>query len=192
MALGNPVDAAVTGFQSLNAATGAWNGRTLTAGAGISISNGTGTAGNPTITSLGPPTYTTGSFTPGIAFGGSAVGITYNVASTAGQYTQIGNVVFYSIRVIMTSKGAAVGAATITGLPVLTGPAIPFCQGNLFSSFLSWDAGYTYVLVQTIPSSTTMQINENIINRNSANPPLTNTAFANNTEIVSTGFYFTS
>ena len=44
MVLGNAVNASQTGFQSLNATNGAWNGRTLTAGAGISITNGNGTA----------------------------------------------------------------------------------------------------------------------------------------------------
>ncbi len=48
MAFNNAVNASQTGFQSLTSA-GAWNGRTLTAGSGISISNGDGTAGNPVI-----------------------------------------------------------------------------------------------------------------------------------------------
>lgn len=57
MALGNAVDAQTTGFQSLNAATGVWNGRTLTPGTGISITNQDGTGGNPVISSTGsnPP-----------------------------------------------------------------------------------------------------------------------------------------
>lgn len=50
MAIGNAVNAAQTGFQSLTAG-GVWNGRTLTAGGGVSITNGDGTAGNPTISS---------------------------------------------------------------------------------------------------------------------------------------------
>lgn len=50
MAFNNAVDATETGFQSLNS-SGVWHGRTLTAGTGISISNGDGTGGNPTIAS---------------------------------------------------------------------------------------------------------------------------------------------
>ncbi len=50
--LGNAVDAHTTGFQSLNAATGVWNGRTLVAGSGISITNTDGTVGNPTIAAV--------------------------------------------------------------------------------------------------------------------------------------------
>lgn len=58
MALTNNVNADVTGFQSVNATTGVWNGRTLTAGTGISISNGDGTAGDPTISATGAGTFT--------------------------------------------------------------------------------------------------------------------------------------
>jgi len=57
MAFNNAVDATQTGFQSITSA-GAWNGRTLTAGAGISISNGDGTAGNPVITATGSGLFT--------------------------------------------------------------------------------------------------------------------------------------
>lgn len=52
MAFNNAVNANQTGFQSLTSG-GVWNGRTLTAGAGISIANGDGTAGNPTISAPG-------------------------------------------------------------------------------------------------------------------------------------------
>lgn len=53
MALGNSVNASTTGFQSLNASTGVWNGRNLVAGTGISITNTDGTGGNPTISATG-------------------------------------------------------------------------------------------------------------------------------------------
>lgn len=53
MPLANSVNASQTGFQSLNAATGVWNGRSLTPGAGISITNQDGTGGNPVITATG-------------------------------------------------------------------------------------------------------------------------------------------
>ena len=53
MVLANAVNASQTGFQSLNATTGVWNGRSLTPGAGISITNQDGTGGNPVITATG-------------------------------------------------------------------------------------------------------------------------------------------
>lgn len=53
MGLGNAVNAAITGFQSLNGMNGDWIGRTLQAGAGISITNANGTAGDPVITATG-------------------------------------------------------------------------------------------------------------------------------------------
>lgn len=59
MPLSNPVNASVQGFQSLNTATGAWTGRSLTAGVGISITNADGTGGNPTISSTGSVAWTT-------------------------------------------------------------------------------------------------------------------------------------
>lgn len=55
MAINNAVNATVTGFQSLNATTGVWNGRTLQPGTGISITNGDGTGGDPTISATNSP-----------------------------------------------------------------------------------------------------------------------------------------
>lgn len=52
MVFNNSIDANTSGFQSLTTA-GVWNGRTLVAGSGISITNADGTAGNPTISSSG-------------------------------------------------------------------------------------------------------------------------------------------
>lgn len=48
MALANAINATQTGIQS-QTSSGVWNGRTITAGAGISIENGDGISGNPTI-----------------------------------------------------------------------------------------------------------------------------------------------
>lgn len=55
MAINNAVNAKVTGFQSLNATTGVWNGRTLQEGTGISITNADGTGGDPTISATSSP-----------------------------------------------------------------------------------------------------------------------------------------
>ena len=60
--------------------------------------------------------YAEGTWTPRIAFGGGTTGITYN-GVTAGHYTRMGRMVFFSAWIVLTSKGSSVGAAIITGLP---------------------------------------------------------------------------
>lgn len=59
--------------------------------------------------------YEEGTFVPGIAFGGAAVGVTY--VSNTGNYTKIGNRVFYSLAITTSSRGTSVGSLSITGLP---------------------------------------------------------------------------
>jgi len=64
MVLNNAVNAQTQGFQSLNTSTGVWNGRTLTPGTGISITNQDGTGGNPTISATSsPPDTAFGTYT---------------------------------------------------------------------------------------------------------------------------------
>ena len=60
--------------------------------------------------------YEEGAWTPSIAFGGAAVGVTYD-SDNAGVYTKIGNRVFVSGRLVLTSKGSSVGTVLIGGLP---------------------------------------------------------------------------
>ena len=59
--------------------------------------------------------YETGTWTPALAFGGVVTGITYS--AQLGTYTLIGREVTCRFRIVLTSKGAATGAATISGLP---------------------------------------------------------------------------
>jgi hypothetical protein len=63
--------------------------------------------------------YEEGTFDFGIAFGGSSVGVTYTIR--AGQYTKVGRKVTVTGYIILSSKGAEVGNATITGLPFVVG-----------------------------------------------------------------------
>jgi hypothetical protein len=65
MPLNNAVNAQTQGFQSLNTSTGVWNGRTLTPGTGITITNQDGTGGNPTISASSSP--------PDTSFGTSVI-----------------------------------------------------------------------------------------------------------------------
>lgn len=59
--------------------------------------------------------YEEGTWTPDLQFGGANTGITYTVR--AGYYTKIGNVVFGTCWILLSSKGSATGDATIAGMP---------------------------------------------------------------------------
>jgi hypothetical protein len=54
-------------------------------------------------------------WTPGIAFGGAAVGVTYT--SQTGHYVKLNNLVFIWGSFTINNPGVSAGAATITGLP---------------------------------------------------------------------------
>jgi len=57
----------------------------------------------------------TGTWVPGIAFGGAAVGMTFSIQT--GTYYRIGDSVFVRAFVTLTAKGSSTGDMTMTGLP---------------------------------------------------------------------------
>ena len=59
--------------------------------------------------------YEEGTFTPGIAFGGASVGVTYGYQN--GRYVRIGRTVFIHCSFSLTAKGSSIGNATLTGIP---------------------------------------------------------------------------
>jgi hypothetical protein len=59
--------------------------------------------------------YTYGTFTPTLKFGGGNSGMT---GTFTGEYEQVGNRVFYSIGIVLTAKGSSTGSAVVGGLPV--------------------------------------------------------------------------
>ncbi len=62
--------------------------------------------------------YEEGTWTPTVTIGGASTGITYNFVN--GQYTKIGNTVFFEIDILLTSKGALTGSVGITSLPFVS------------------------------------------------------------------------
>lgn len=70
-----------------------------------------------------------GSGTPTLAFGGASVGITYAIQQL--DWTRIGRLITFQLRVQLTNKGASVGAATVLGLPYTAGGLYPVAQGFL-------------------------------------------------------------
>lgn len=72
--------------------------------------------------SLGYPTLVlprAASWTPELRFGGATTGITYTVRY--GEYMQLGQWVFLTCQIVLSSKGSATGIATIGNLPVAFG-----------------------------------------------------------------------
>jgi hypothetical protein len=65
--------------------------------------------------------YEEGTWTPGVSFGGAAVGITYTTQS--GTYTKVGRQVTCWFYLALSSKGSSSGAAKLTGLPFTTSSA---------------------------------------------------------------------
>ena len=113
--LGTPFSAIASGAVTLAGSTTITDGDVIvTSGHGIDFSAAHSAA---THTSLLLNAYEEGTWTPGIAFGGGATGITYNASYLGGYYTKIGNIVHVSGIVFLTSKGSSTGPATITGLP---------------------------------------------------------------------------
>lgn len=86
-------------------------GATPTAGAGVAFPATQSASAN--VNTLDD--YEEGTFTPGVSFGGGTTGITYT--SQIGNYTKIGNRVFFQLRVQLSAKGSSSGSALITGLP---------------------------------------------------------------------------
>jgi len=84
----------------------------VASGQGVDFSATPGTGG---VTSELFNDYEEGTWTPTLTFGAASTGITYT--SNAGFYTKIGNQVFLTGIIILSSKGSATGYADIRGLP---------------------------------------------------------------------------
>lgn len=112
--------------------SGVFSGRTITGTANqVTLTNGDGTAGNPTVSltstiqvsgisfDSGSNTlsnYAASTFTPTITNTGSAPTVTYT--SQVGRYTRIGNRVILTVHVILASYTAGTGNVRVSGLPI--------------------------------------------------------------------------
>jgi hypothetical protein len=98
----------------------------------------------------------TGNWTPDLRFGGSNAGITY--ATRAGRYTRIGNVVFWEIDMVLTSKGSATGDATIAGLPFTSNASRPIVDIVGSISGFTLPSGTTGVVFRVSNNSNTIAV----------------------------------
>ncbi len=132
--------------------------------------------------------YTEGVIVPVLQFGGASTGITYNLQT--GKYTNIGNRCDFVINIALTSKGGAVGNATIDGLPFLPVAGNVYTtlvySSNLTSATASQYFGNITNLTGTIVNLLQVQ------NSSGTSSALTDTNFANNSTLIVQGYYFTA
>lgn len=161
-----------TGLQSFDG-TSAFTGVTITGTANqVSVTNGNGQGGNPTLAltstiqvsgisfDSGANTlsnYVQGTFTPTLVNSGTAPTVTYT--TQVGRYTRIGNKVISNIRVVLNTYTAGTGNTQIASLPITSNNtannnnvAHMQMQTVTFGASVIWYAG------NLPPNSTTMDI----------------------------------
>jgi hypothetical protein len=94
-------------------------------------------------------TYEEGTFNPGLYFGGATVGVTY--ASRTGAYTKIGNVVFFSLSMTLTSKGTSTGSASINNIGFV--PSAAGATTSIFISAVTSGVGDSFITTYMPPAS---------------------------------------
>lgn len=131
----------------------------------------------------------TGTFTPTLEFGGASTGITYS--AQLGEYTQIGNVIYFTSHITLTNKGSSTGVATmvLTGLPISGGTGTTNSAVGLNITF---DAGRSYMTGVSNPGLNAVSFEQWGSGLGAATQSMNDTNFANNSDFTVSGFYFTS
>jgi hypothetical protein len=128
--------------------------------------------------------YEQGTWTMGISFGGSSVGVTYS--ANTGSYTKIGRQVTVTGLCILTSKGSSTGAAYITGLPFTIGNA----SANLAAATVQFNKVTFANQHQGYGSVNTTRIDLTEITEGGVNSTLTDSNFANDSDFILSFTYF--
>lgn len=128
--------------------------------------------------------YATNTYSPALAFGGLSTGITYS--TQAGEYTQIGNVVFFNVFLLLSSKGSASGGATVS-LPINTGGGLVNISAGYWSN-ITLTANFT--TVGAYAQSNVLNLTQ--AGSAQADAGLSNTNFSNTSGLGISGFYYTS
>jgi hypothetical protein len=127
--------------------------------------------------------YEEGTFTPSVAFGGASVGITYS--NRIGAYTKIGNVVFFTVTVVLSAKGSSVGSAAVAGLPFPASVSDNHVAGMAGS--VSNFTGVTGIVQGALaPASSSILLQAQ---NNGGTTTIDDTKFTNTTQFVLTGTY---
>lgn len=134
----------------------------------------------------GVPSYEEGTWNPTLEFGGASTGITY--LAQQGLYTRVGNVCYFTIRLVLTSKGSATGPATIADLPFPCDTTMPVNFNIGLTSGLTLAQEST--IVGHIPSSgSTIELLVVPTDSAIAHTTLLDSECSNATTLETTGFY---
>lgn len=144
--------------------------------------NWTGTSAHRTFIgpSAAPVSYTEGTFTPLLLFGGNATGMTYSAQS--GTWTRIGNTMYFTLDFTLSAKGSSTGVAVVSGLPY-TSQETSAVDTAFYASITGMsglamtariDAGTTFIVLAWA-------------NADAAPSQLTNTVFANTSRLILSG-----
>lgn len=128
--------------------------------------------------------YVEATYTPVLTFGNASVGITYT--TQLGQYTKIGNIVFYTIIITLSSKGSSTGSARVS-LPVNNGPSTSSAPSSRFSG-LTLTVLFTQIGCSI--SGNLVQLQQ--MKSAGSAAALTDVQFANTSSFYLAGHYYTS
>lgn len=126
--------------------------------------------------------YVEGVFLPELTFGGASTGITYS--SRGGVFTKIGNMVFFTLSIALSSKGSATGTQQITGLPYTVSATADFpSMPSLSSTPAAVDSD---LVAMALATTTTINLYDYILG---VRTRLTDADFTNTTIIRISGQY---
>jgi hypothetical protein len=122
--------------------------------------------------------YEEGTWTPTLTFGGGSTGITYSIR--VGTYRKVGSLVVAQFFIVLSNKGSSTGDATVTGFPFTSvNVSNNFCAATFWGSNLSILGMIEGYITFNVSFAQLQQLSTA-----GANSNLTQTNFANNTEIM--------
>jgi hypothetical protein len=130
--------------------------------------------------------FSSGSFTPGVTFGGGNTGIT--TFSSVGTWVKLGKQVNFNICTILTAKGTSTGAMLVTGLPVAGAAAFAAQAVSVRLNNLTSGVGDTMLQASIGAAATSISFGKIVAGVHTV---LTDADFTNSSSIVISGSYTT-
>ena len=123
------------------------------------------------------------SWTPTLAFSGGNTGITYT--TQAGYYSRIGNIVYYTASIILSSKGSSTGTVRLGGLPLT--PWTSDTRGTLIAGKVTYTGSGISVVATHGDAYFTVEIGSQA---GAAVTNMDNTHLINTSTFDYSGYYF--